>query len=343
MPTIIKIERPQVGDDTRAWGPPFDHEGNATYFNSVNRNKTSVVLDLGTEDEHARARDLVSRADIVVENFRAGTMERLGLGYDDLLAIKPDLIYCSITGFGRGRGAALPGYDLLVQAVGGLMSVTGPEPGSPTKVGVALVDVLTGLHALIGILAALNHRNTTGARSTSRHRSAVGAVVVAGQSGLWIPGRRSGARHHRQPAPEHCAVSTFPTADRPIALAVGNDKQFKLLASALNLPGLAEDGRFVSNPPRVHNRDALTEALGAVLKTPRRRLLVRDVHSGRRTRGPDQRHRRGVHFAEQLGLTVSVPVPASATPQVANPISLSETPVSYRSAPPTLGNEAPRE
>ncbi|WP_202916885.1 CoA transferase, partial [Rhodococcus sp. YH1] len=138
---VVKIERPGTGDDTRAWGPPYDDEGSATYFNSVNRNKTSVVLDLASEDGRAEARRLVARADIVVENFRAGTMERLGLGYDELLDVNPGLIYCSVTGFGSGDGAALPGYDLLVQAVGGLMSITGPEAGTPTKVGVAVVDV----------------------------------------------------------------------------------------------------------------------------------------------------------------------------------------------------------
>ena len=137
---VIKIERPGVGDDTREWGPPYDDEGVATYFNSVNRNKRSVVLDLTDPDDAARARELVAGADIVVENFRPGTMEKLGLGYDTLREIQPDLIYCAITGFGRDGGASLPGYDLLVQAVGGLMSITGSEPGDPTKVGVAVVD-----------------------------------------------------------------------------------------------------------------------------------------------------------------------------------------------------------
>src|SRR6476620_9814214 len=159
---VIKIERPGVGDDTREWGPPYDSAGVATYFNSVNRNKRSVVLDLADPGDVQRARDLVAGADIVVENFRPGTMYRRGLGYDDLRAIRPDVSDCAITGFGSGGGAALPGYDLLVQAVGGLMSVTGTEPGDPTKAGVAVVDVLAGLHALSGILAALAHRDRTG-------------------------------------------------------------------------------------------------------------------------------------------------------------------------------------
>jgi len=159
---VIKIERPGLGDDTREWGPPYDADGVATYFNAVNRNKRSVVLDLTNPEDVARALDLVGRADIVVENFRPGTMEKLGLGYDALQRVKPDLIYCAITGFGRDGGADLPGYDLLVQAVGGLMSITGPQPGQPTKVGVAVVDVLAGLHAITGILVALAHRDRTG-------------------------------------------------------------------------------------------------------------------------------------------------------------------------------------
>ncbi|WP_326627904.1 CoA transferase [Nonomuraea fuscirosea] len=156
---VVKVERPGAGDDTRAWGPPYA-EGEATYFLGVNRNKRSIALDLRADAEVARA--LAARADVLVENFRPGTMERLGLGYERLRELNPGLVYCSITGFGSGAGAGLPGYDLIAQAVGGLMSVTG-EPGGPgTKAGVALVDVITGLHAALGILAALRHRDTTG-------------------------------------------------------------------------------------------------------------------------------------------------------------------------------------
>ena len=292
---VIKIERPQVGDDTREWGPPYDSEGVATYFNAVNRNKRSVVLDLTDPADQQRARELVATADIVVENFRAGTMEKFGLDYETMRASKPDLIYCSITGFGRDRGAALPGYDLLVQAVGGLMSVTGPGPDEPTKVGVALVDVLAGLHALVGILAALAHRDRTGQgqRVDTDLLSVLLSSLVNQASGYLGAGAVPGIMGNRHPS--IAPYQTFPTADRPIALAVGNDKQFKLLAEAMNLPWLADDSRFASNPQRVHNRDALAETLGAVLKTPRRRPLVRDTHSGGRARGPDQQHRRGVH------------------------------------------------
>jgi crotonobetainyl-CoA:carnitine CoA-transferase CaiB-like acyl-CoA transferase len=157
---VVKVERPGVGDDTRAWGPPYVGE-QSTYFAAVNRNKRSVALDLAAADGAAAARELVCRADVVVENLRPGTMDRIGLGPDAVAELNPRAIYCSITGFGAGAGALLPGYDLLVQAVGGLMSITGP-PDEPQKAGVAVVDVVTGLHATVGILAALRHRDRTG-------------------------------------------------------------------------------------------------------------------------------------------------------------------------------------
>src|SRR5690349_4237798 len=160
--TVVKVERPGIGDDTRVWGPPYDADGEATYFQSVNRNKSSVVIDLASDEGASRARELVAGADVVVENFRPGVMERLGLGWEELHADDPALVYCSITGFGSGGGAALTGYDLLVQAVGGLMSITGSPDGEPQKVGVALVDVIAGLFASVGILAALRHRDRTG-------------------------------------------------------------------------------------------------------------------------------------------------------------------------------------
>src|SRR5262249_22661049 len=160
--SVIKVERPRTGDETRSWGPPYDERGMATYFESVNRNKQSVALDLRAADDLERALSLAREADVIVENFRPGVMARLGLGYETLAAAKPGLVYCSITGFGAGAGADLPGYDLLVQALGGLMSITGSPDGEPQKVGVALVDVLAGLFATVGILTALRHRDKTG-------------------------------------------------------------------------------------------------------------------------------------------------------------------------------------
>ena len=238
----------------------------ATYFNSVNRNKRSVVLDLTDPGTSHRARDLVAGADIVVENFRPGTMEKLGLGYDDLRAIRPDLIYCSITGFGRDGGADLPGYDLLVQAVGGLMSVTGSEPGVPTKVGVALVDVLAGLHALSGILAALAHRDRTGEgqRVDTNLFSVLLSSMVNQASGYL--GAGAVPAMHGQPPSEHRPVPDLHTADRPIAVAVGNDKQFR----RCHRDRTGRAGRRSTirvDPKRVANRDALCAILEPALKT----------------------------------------------------------------------------
>jgi crotonobetainyl-CoA:carnitine CoA-transferase CaiB-like acyl-CoA transferase len=338
---VIKIERPGTGDDTRAWGPPFDSGGTATYFNSVNRNKRSVVLDLTEPADQQRARDLVAGADIVVENFRVGTMEKLGLGYETLSAIRPDLIYCSITGFGQQGGAGLAGYDLLVQAVGGLMSVTGPGPGEPTKVGVAVIDVLAGLHALSGILAALAHRQRTGVgqRVDTNLLSVSLSSLVNQASGYLGAGAVPGIMGNRHPS--IAPYQTFPTADRPIALAVGNDKQFGLLAKAVDLAWLADDPRFETNPQRVHNRDELTEILSAALQSRGADEWYEILTSVGVPAGPINNIAEAFAFAEHLGLDVVVPVPASPTPQVANPISMSATPVSYRCAPPDLGHRDP--
>jgi crotonobetainyl-CoA:carnitine CoA-transferase CaiB-like acyl-CoA transferase len=186
---VVKVERPGTGDDTRAWGPPYAG-GEATYFLGVNRNKRSIALDLRADVEVARA--LAARADVLVENFRPGTMDRLGLGYDALRELNPGLVYCSITGFGSGAGAGLPGYDLIAQAVGGLMSVTGEPDGPGTKAGVALVDVITGLHAALGILAALHHRDRTG-RGTRLVDGGTSGGVSDGVSGGFSGGAERAA------------------------------------------------------------------------------------------------------------------------------------------------------
>ncbi|WP_064442372.1 CaiB/BaiF CoA transferase family protein [Hoyosella altamirensis] len=331
---VIKIERPGTGDDTRAWGPPFDQEGTATYFNSVNRNKKSVVLDLSTDEGRARARDIVAGADVVVENFRAGTMERLGLGYEELRQVKPDVIYCAITGFGRDEGAALAGYDLLVQAVGGLMSITGPEPGSPTKVGVALVDVLTGLHALAGIQAALFHRQRTGEGQRidiNLLSSLLSSLVnqASGYLGADVVPSILGNRH-----PSIVPYEVFPTADRPLAIAVGNDKQFAALCRALGMPEAAEDPEFSSNPQRVKHRDKLFALLSEGLAPQGADYWFKTLTAAGVPTGPINNVAEAFRFAESLGLAPTVTVPGTQTPQVANPIQMSATPPQYRSAPP---------
>lgn len=243
---VIKIERPGSGDDTRAWGPPFAG-GEATYFLGVNRNKRSVTLDLTDPGDLAAARAIVDRADVLVENFRPGTMEKLGLGYEDVRAGNPGLVYCSVTGFGTGEGARLPGYDLLVQAMGGLMSVTGEPDGEGTKAGVALVDVITGLHAGLGVLAALRHRERTGEGQrveVSLLSSLLSALTnqAAAHLGAGVVPRAMGNRH-----PSIAPYEVFEAADRPMVLAVGNDRQFRALCERLGLPGLAGDARFATN------------------------------------------------------------------------------------------------
>ncbi|WP_016933542.1 CaiB/BaiF CoA transferase family protein, partial [Rhodococcus sp. R1101] len=299
---VVKIERPGTGDDTRSWGPPYDDAGSTTYFNSVNRNKTSVVLDLASEQGRAEALRLVARADIVVENFRAGTMERLGLGYDDLLTVNPQLIYCSVTGFGSGDGAALPGYDLLVQAVGGLMSITGPEAGTPTRVGVAVVDVLTGLHALAGILAALHHRERTGEGQrvdTNLLSALLSSLVNQGSAYLGagvVPGIL-GNRH-----PSIAPYEVFATKDRPLALAVGNDKQFVRLSETLGVPELATDPRFHSNPQRVAHREELCVEITSVLTTAGADYWYDELSRVGVPAGPINDVAEAFEFARRLGL-----------------------------------------
>jgi crotonobetainyl-CoA:carnitine CoA-transferase CaiB-like acyl-CoA transferase len=351
---VIKIERPGIGDDTRAWGPPWA-DGEATYFQSVNRNKQSLSIDLGTEDGLRAARDLAAQADVVVENFRPGVMARLGLDYQTLSEKHPNLVYCSISGFGSGEGAELPGYDLLAQAVGGLMSVTGAPDGEPTKVGVALVDVVTGLHAAVGILAALRHAERTGegqlveVNLLSSLLSAL-ANQAQGYIGAGVVPGRMGNRH-----PSISPYETFPTQDRPLVLAVGNDRQFVTLCGLLDLPDVAVDPRFVTNELRVSHREALYPLLSHRLRGGSadnwfHLLMARGVPCG-----PVNSIAEGFTLAMELGLSPVEQVPTgdstpgdrppvdvgdrskSTVPTVANPIRLSRTPATYRSAPPRLG------
>jgi crotonobetainyl-CoA:carnitine CoA-transferase CaiB-like acyl-CoA transferase len=338
---IIKVERPGSGDDTRSWGPPWGADGQATYFSSVNRNKESIALDLRDAGDLARARELALSADVVIENFKTGTMQRLGLAYDDLRDLNPRLVYCTISGFGDGAGAELPGYDLLVQAMGGLMSITGPEPGHPTKVGVALVDVVTGLHASVAILAALRHAERTG-EGQNVHVTLLGSllsslvnqaqsVIGAGE----IPGILG--NHHPSISP----YAVYETGDRPIVLAVGNDGQYRSLCAVLDCPGLATDVRFATNPARVQNRDALTAELEAALAqkgADEWQALLTDAGV---PAGPINNLAQALELAESLGLEsviTTTDVNGVAAPGIANPARFSATPATYRSAPPRLPN-----
>jgi crotonobetainyl-CoA:carnitine CoA-transferase CaiB-like acyl-CoA transferase len=337
--TVIKVERPGLGDDTRAWGPPYDERGEATYFQAVNRNKSSVAIDLGTEAGAARARELVAGADVVVENFRPGVMDRLGLGWAALSATDPLLVYCSITGFGAGAGAALPGYDLLVQALGGLMSVTGEADGEPQKVGVALVDVITGLFASTGILAALRHRERTGEgqRVEVDLLSSLLAALVNQGSAYTLAGavgRRMGNAH-----PSIAPYELLPTGEGDLVLAVGNDRQFGALCEVLGAPGLAVDARFSTNGARVASREALRAALVALLAARGAADWVAALSAAGVPAGQVNDVAGAFALAESLGLDpiVELPRPDGTVARLTrNPIGLSATPPSYRSAPPDL-------
>ncbi|MCW2944965.1 MAG: uctC 9 [Actinoallomurus sp.] len=333
---VVKLERAGTGDDTRAWGPPWAG-GESTYYLSVNRNKRSWAVDLRSAGGLAAARALVERADVVIENFRSGTMDRLGLGYQQVREVNPGAVYCSITGFGSGEGAELPGYDLLVQAVGGLMSITGPAPQQPTKVGVALVDVITGLHAAVGILAALRHRERTGQgqRVEVNLLSSLLSALVNQASGYLEAGVVPQAMGNRHPS--IAPYEVFPTADKPLVLAVGNDRQFAALAKVLGQPELTDDPRFVSNADRVSHRDELAAELAAVLRTaPADEWFAALVDAGV-PGGPINGIDEAFALAESLGLEPAVDCAGSR--QVANPLRLSATPVRYRSAPPRLGED----
>jgi crotonobetainyl-CoA:carnitine CoA-transferase CaiB-like acyl-CoA transferase len=332
---VVKVERPGTGDDTRAWRPPADASGTSTYFLGVNRNKRSVTLDLATDEGRDRARELIARSDVVVENFRPGTMAKLGLGHEELLAADPRLVYCSVTGFGTGAGAELPGYDLLVQAVGGLMSVTGEPDGEPTKTGVALVDVITGLHATVGILAALRHRERTG-EGQLVEVSLLGSLLsaMANQASGYVaagvvPGRLGNAH------PSIAPYETFHTADRPIALAVGNDRQFAALATLLGAPELADDARFRTNPDRVAHRGELRPLLQDRLRTRGADHWAGALPAAGVPAGPVNALDEAFSYAERLGVEAVVDV--AGTRQVAHPIRLAATPARYRLAPPELG------
>jgi len=337
--TVIKVERPVAGDETRSWGPPYDERGEATYFQSVNRNKESVVLDLRDPGDLGRARTLAAEADVVVENFRPGVLDGLGLGYAALSAADPALIYCSITGFGGGGGAALPGYDLLVQALGGLMSITGPPDGAPQKVGVALVDVLAGLFSAVGILAALRHRAATGEGQLVEVDllSSLLAALVNQGSAFSLAGvipERMGNAH-----PSIAPYELYRTGAGDLVLAVGNDRQFASLCEVLGEPGLAADPRFASNADRVAHREHLRVVLERLLLARAAGDWSRVLTEARVPAGVVNDIGGAFALAASLGMEPLIEIDrgdGSVARLTRNPIRLSRTPPRYRSAPPRL-------
>ena len=259
---VIKVEHPERGDDTRHWGPPFAG-GESAYFLAINRNKRSVGVDMKAEEGLERVRRLAADADVVIENWKRGALEGMGLGYEALKEANPGLVYCSITGFGPGPDQDRPGYDFLVQARAGIMGITGfPEPdGEPTKVGVAIADIVCGLHASTAILAALRRRSETGEGcriEVPLFESTLSWLANRGQEFL-VSGEDRGRLGNGHPT--IVPYQTFDASDRQIAVAVGNDAQFGRLCEAVGLPDLARDDRYATNPDRVANREDLIAAL----------------------------------------------------------------------------------
>jgi crotonobetainyl-CoA:carnitine CoA-transferase CaiB-like acyl-CoA transferase len=336
--TVIKVERPDVGDDTRAWGPPFV-DGTSTYYTSVNRNKRSVTLDLADSEDLELAHALANRADVFIENFRPGKLADFGLDAGRLLAANPRLVYASVSGFGSGPGADLPGYDFVVQAVGGLMSITGEAGGPPTKVGVALVDVLTGLHATVAILAALRERDASGLGQhveVNLLSSLLASLVNQGAgyiNGAGTPGAL-GNRH-----PSIAPYETLAASDGPLAVAVGNDRQFATMAACLERPGLVTDPRFRTNSDRIANREALVSELEAALRTRTSTEWSKLLGDRGVPCGPVNDIAQAIALAQELDLSPVVTLPSSTgdVATLASPLLLHRTPVRYHRAPPTLG------
>jgi crotonobetainyl-CoA:carnitine CoA-transferase CaiB-like acyl-CoA transferase len=257
---VLKVEHPERGDDTRHWGPPFAG-GESAYFLSVNRNKRSIGVDLKDPEGLGRVEKLAAGADVVIENWRRGALEKLGLGYEKLKSANPDLVYCSITGFGPGPDEDRPGYDFLVQARGGVMGITGQPGGEPTKVGVAIADIVCGLFASNAILAALYRRSVTGEGARIEvplFESTLGWLANRGQEYL-TSGEDTGLIGNAHPS--IVPYQSFDASDKPLVVAVGNNTQFARMCVIIGRPELAEDERFATNPDRVANREALISEL----------------------------------------------------------------------------------
>jgi len=331
---VIKVERPGTGDDTRAWGPPW-RDGEATYYLGLNRNKRSIALDLGDEGDRALARRLAERADVLLESFRPGLMARWGLDGDTLRARNPGLVTCSVTAFGTAEAAqGMPGYDFLLQAMGGLMSVTGEEDGPPLKVGAAVVDLVCGLLAVIGIQAALAERAHTG-RGRHVEVSLMDAALTSllNQGAAWVlggvvPGRR-GNRH-----PSIAPYETLQAADRLFAVAVGNDRMFARLCEAVGLAELATDERFGTNRARVEHAAELAERLEAALAARPAAEWIERLRDAGVPAGPINDVAEAFALAESLGME---PVAeAGGLPVPAPPLRLDGERPAVRRPPPAL-------
>jgi crotonobetainyl-CoA:carnitine CoA-transferase CaiB-like acyl-CoA transferase len=348
---VVKVERPGSGDDTRGWGPPFvaDAQGERTslsaYFLSANRNKRSIAIDLAHPDGAALVRRLAQRADVLVENFKVGDLARHGLDFASIAREAPHLVYCSITGFGQtGPRASEVGYDFLAQAMGGVMSLTGPREGAPTKVGVGVADVVCGLYATIGILAALAEARRTGVGQhvdVALYDAQLSWLVNAATS-TFLTGRPP-ARHGNA-HPTIVPYESFETADGVLALAVGNDGQFAKLAAILERPELASDPRFATNAARVVHREALVPMLAERFRTAATERWLEALVPAGVPAGPvrtvDEAFADPQAIARGMRVELASAIAGSgAVSLVGSPLHLSRTPVSYRRAPPGVGED----
>lgn len=337
---VIKVESP-AGDDTRSWMPPM-RDGVATYYLAINRNKRSIALDLGDPDDLGVAHDLSARADVFIENFRPGGLAKFGLDYESVQARNEAVVYCSISGFGAGAGASLPGYDLLVQGVSGLMSLTGSPDGPPFRSGISVFDVITGLHSALGIVAALHHRARTGQGQlieTNLLSSALSALV--NQTSAYLAG---GVVPHRM-GNAHLSLYPYqpmPTGDGELIICAGNNKQFRLLCQALGVAELADDPRFARVVDRNDHREALRPLLEARLATRSAQDWFDILVAAGVPCGPINTIDAGVALADRLGLAPAVTAEGDrdGVPTVRNPIAFSATPVRYTLPPPALDAHA---
>ncbi|HEX6544223.1 MAG TPA: CoA transferase [Ktedonobacterales bacterium] len=338
--TVIKVESP-TGDDTRTWIPPV-RDGVSTYYLAINRNKRSVTLDFKNPADLRLAQELAGRADVFIENFKPGGLKRFGLDYDAVQQRNPGIIYASISGFGTAEGASLPGYDLVVQAISGLMSLTGDPDGPAYRAGISVFDVMAGLHATIGILAALNYRNRTGEGQhveLSLLASALSGLVnhtSAYVAGGVIPYRMGNAH------PSLFPYEPLPTADRELIVIAGNNGQFRKLCDVLSLPDLPNDPRFASNEDRTRNREALRPLLVERLRTKTADEWFRLMTDAGVSCGPINNIAGGVNFAREIGLDPVVEVGSGehAVPMIRHPITFSATPARYELPPPALGQDS---
>ncbi|RQR77283.1 CoA transferase [Burkholderia sp. Bp9012] len=348
---VIKVERPGAGDDTRHWGPPYlkdangDDTAEAAYYLAANRNKRSVTIDIATPEGQQIVRELAAQSDVVLENYKVGQLKKYGLDYESLRAVKPDLVYCSVTGFGQtGPYAHRAGYDFIVQGIGGFMSITGErdsEPGGgPQKAGVAIADLATGLYSTIAVLAALAHRDRTGeGQYIDMALLDVQVALLANMNTNFLasgkPPVRWGNAH-----PNIVPYQTFQTSDGWIIVAVGNDGQFRKFVEAGGRPELADDERFATNPSRVRHRDTLVPILAEMVKTRGKADWIGALEAAGVPCGPINELDE-VFDNEQVvarGMQVSLPHPCGADVKlVRNPIRMSATPPDARTAPPLLG------